>query len=173
MNYRISYYSPQGHAKELAYAFRRILPSRTPVVDLAAETAEVCDMHLIGFEFPEPKFDKIPQQIQQLLSKPEHKDILLFATCPVHAEEKLRMKIERSMIPLLPKDCKYHGLFLCQGEVYLTVLEDLLRQTEENPKCENTKLLLREYRKGKGHPNREDIRQGWRFIAKELQLSHL
>jgi hypothetical protein len=74
------------------------------------------------------------------------------------------------MIPLLPKDCKYHGLFLCQGGVYFTVLEDLLRQTEENPKCENTQLLLREYRKGKGHPNREDVRKGWRFIATALQL---
>jgi hypothetical protein len=53
------------------------------------------------------------------------------------------------------------------------VLEDLLHQTEEKTECEDTKLLLREYRKGRGHPNQEDIRKGWRFIAKELQLNHL
>jgi hypothetical protein len=56
-------------------------------------------MHLIGFEFPEPKFVKIPQQIQQFLSKPEHKDILLFATCPVGTDENLRMQIKRNMVP--------------------------------------------------------------------------
>ena len=57
-------------------------------------------------------------------------------------------------------------------KVYLTVLEDLFRQTEETTTHKDVKLLLREYRKGKGHPNREDIRKGWRFIAKELQLDH-
>lgn len=173
MNYRISYYSPQGHAKELAYAFRRILPSQTPVVDLSVEAPQSCDVHLIGFEYQEPKFDKIPQQIQEFLSKLEYKDILLFATCPVRTDENLRMQIERSMVPFLSKNCKYHGLFLCQGEVYLTVLEDVLHQTEEKTECEDAKLLLREYRKGKGHPNREDIRKGWRFIDKEFQLNHL
>lgn len=132
-----------------------------------------CDVHLIGFEYQEPKFDKIPQQIQEFLSELEYKDILLFATSPVRTDENLRVQIERSMVPFLPKNCKYHGLFLCQGEVYLTVIEDLLRQTEEKPECEDEKLLLREYRKGKGHPNREDIRKGWRFIDKEFQLNHL
>ena len=173
MNYRISYYSPQGHAKELAYAFRQILPSRTPVTDLAAVTSEACDIHLIGFEFPEPKFDNIPNQVQHFLSTLQHKEILLFAACPVHADEKLRMQTERSMIPFLPKNCKYHGLFLCQGEVYLTVLEALLRQAEETPAGTDAKLLLREYRKSKGHSNREDIRKGRRFIADELQLNDL
>ncbi len=130
MNYQISYYSPQGHAKELAYAFRQILPSRTPVVDLTADVSESYDLHLVGFEFLESKFKEIPPQVQCFLSTLEHKEILLFATCPVHTDETHRMQIERSMIPFLPKNCKYHGLFLCQGEVYLTVLEDLLRQAD-------------------------------------------
>ena len=172
MNYRISYYSPLGHAKELAYAFRQILPSRTPVTDLAAESSEVSDIHLVGFEFSEPKFDEIPRTIRQFLSNPEHKDILLFATCPVRTDENLRMQLERNMIPLLPKSCKYHGLFLCPGAVSPAVLESLL-QSEAKPRYEETKLLLREYRKSKGHPNREDIRKGWRFIADELQLNYL
>ena len=173
MNYRISYYSPQGHAKELAYAFRQILPSRTPVTDLAEGSSDTCDIHLVGFEFPEPKFDEIPKQVRYFLSALQYKEILLFAACPVRTDEKRRMHIERSMIPLLPENCKYHGLFLCQGEVHLSVFEELLRQAEEKPECTDAKLLLREYRFGKGHPNREDIRKGRRFIANEFPLNHL
>ena len=51
-----------------------------------------CDVHLVGFDYQEPKFDEIPQQI-------------------------------------------------------------------------------RKYRKGKGHPNREDIRKGCRFTANELRIN--
>lgn len=170
MYYQISYYSPQGHAKDLAFSFRRIFPSRTPVVDMAKDIRCDGNLHLIGFEFFEPKLEIIPDIIHNFLSTLENKEVLLFATCPICVTEQQQIKLERNLISALPKTCKYHGLFLCQGEVYKTKVNALTEQILQKQDNKELKELLRQYRKGKGHPNREDIRKGYRYIAAEFQL---
>lgn len=170
MHYQISYYSPQGRAKDLAFSFRRIFPSCTPVLDLTKNACRDGKIHLVGFEFSEPGLEKIPDIIQCFLSALENKEVLLFATCPICAEEQQQLKLERRLVSMLHKTCKYHGLFLCQGEVYSTIVDALAKQILQKQESQELKSLLRQYRKGKGHPNREDVRKGYRYIAAELQM---
>lgn len=132
MNYRISYYSPQGHAKELAYAFRQILPSRTPIVDLSQQFSTDGMLHLIGFEYSDNRLDTIPVLVQHFLDQLHGKDVLLFATSPVCVDTKIQEKLDMHMLSLIPADNKYHGLYLCQGEVYLTILEDTVKWANGN-----------------------------------------
>lgn len=169
MDYRISFLSPQGHARELADSFRRLLPSHTPVTDLSQQFCEEGRVHLIGFEYSGPDCEEIPVPVRQLLDRMQGKDLVVFATCPVCIDSRRWESLDRYIFSLVPADCRYHGLFLCQGEVYLNILEQT-KLLSAQPGQENAKLLLRQYRKGIGHPNREDIRNGCRFISEALSL---
>jgi len=171
MDCRISYLSPQGHARELAYSFRRILPSRTPIVDLSQQFSTDGMLHLVGFEYSDISLDTIPVPVQHFLNQLHGKDVLLFATSPVCVDTKIHDKLDRHMLSKIPADNKYHGLYLCQGEVYLTILEDTAKMADQHGNSD-AKDLLRQYRKGKGHPNREDIRKGYRFISATIPLEN-
>jgi len=170
MTYQISYFSPQGHARELALSIRKLFPSNTPTVNLVLSTEHAADVHLVGFEFLTADLTAIPSQVVLFLQTLAGRDILLFATCPICANPQLREQVEQRILPLLPPRCRFHGLFLCQGEVYVTVLETLSQQAaqEKNPELRQT---LSQYRKGRGHPNREDIRSARRFISAALHLN--
>ena len=170
MNYQISYLSPQGHAKELACSFKRLFPSRTPIIDLKKENRIDADVFLIGFEFINNDIETIPDLIQQFLSKLESREILLFATSPVFINSQMHGQLERNIRRILPEKCKFHGLFLCQGEVYVTVIDQLASIATQHPDDLHIKCLLGQYRKAKGHPNREDVRKGYRYISAALHL---
>ena len=170
MQYQIFYISPQGHAKEMALSFKRIFPSSTPVIDLAKTFYTDGTIHLIGFEFQDSDVERFPETLINFLALLEYKEILLFATCPIAVSEHRKAEIERKIRSLLPVHCKFHTLYLCQGEVYDTVLEQLAQTASENPFDVGTKHLLEQYRMARGHPNREDIRQGYRVISAAFQL---
>jgi len=125
---------------------------------------------LIGFEFLDAEVEHFPESLISFLSLLEHKEILLFATCPIAVSEHRKTEIERKILSLLPLHCKFHTLYLCQGEVYDTILDQLVQTASEHPFDGSTKHLLEQYRMARGHPNREDIRRGYRVISAAFQL---
>lgn len=167
---RISYFSPQGHARELAYLFRRLFPSNTQAVDIMNGFFGEETLHIIGFEFHEPACEQIPDIVKKFVNELTYKELLFFATCPVCPDPKIREQIEGNLISILPETCKYSGLYLCQGEVRCEVLDTLAKNVSCRRGDAEAQMLLRQYRKGRGHPNREDIRNGYRYLAAALQL---
>jgi len=138
-------------------------------VDLSQQFCTDGTIHLVGFEYSDSKLDGIPEKIQSFLDQLHEKDILLFATSPLCVNTQMQEKLDRRMLSRIPADNTYHGLYLCQGEVYLTILEDTEKLADQQGDAE-AKDLLRQYRKGKGHPNREDIRKAYRFISSSIPL---
>ena len=170
MEYQISYLSEQGHVKELARCFKTLFPSRTPVVDLSKHY--VCNKatHLVGFEYMDAQCKEIPHVIQEYLKDMSNKEILLFVTCPVCVTTGLIEEIEKDVLGVLPNNCKYHGIFACQGEVCISEIDKLCKIASGKAYKSEERILLSEYRKSRGHPNREDIRRGYRYISSELNL---
>ena len=168
MNYQICYFSPQGHARELADAFKTRFPSRTAIIDLRKEQSFDADICLIGFELVKGEVDEIPETVCKTLTKLDSSEVIAFATCPVTITEKEHRRLEMRIKSMLPQKCRFCGMFVCRGEVYDTMTKELGYMRQRFPYDESIAYLYDQYRKSKGHPNRNDVRNGLRFIAEAL-----
>lgn len=170
MQYQISYFSPLGHAEKISAALEKILPADTLTINLE-DVSEVCgEIHLIGFELGS-KLDAIPYKVLEHLEKLDEKIIFLFATCPVQVTDSIKELVERSLVPFLPEDCDYRGLYMCRGQVSERFMTELETITQQHPYNEKAKMWLAQCKKSEGHPNREDIRQACRYAAESLELN--
>lgn len=170
MQYQISYLSPLGHAEKLAAAFERMLPSDTMTINLDDESDARGEIHLVGFELGS-KMDAIPYKILEFLEKLDEKIIFLFATCPIPSIESVKERAERAVVPFLPEDCDYRGLFMCRGQASKQFMMELENFAQQQPYNEKAKVWLSQCKKSEGHPNREDLRQACRFAAEILELN--
>ena len=171
MKCQICYFSPQGHSKELAFTFKTLFPSRTAVMDLCKEKPFDADMTLIGFELLNDDVDEIPEIIRNILTTLSSGEVIVFATCPLAINEKTHWCFEMTIKSMLPPECRFHGLFVCRGEVYCTMTDDLETQKKQDSENTAASYVLNQYRMSKGHPNSVDVRNGRRFISRALNLN--
>lgn len=170
MNYQICYMSPQGHAEKLALGFLPIFPAGTEVVDLSKGKYSDADRYLIGFELLENDINRILEKIAGFLPNVKHKEVLLFATCPVAVDEEFHRTLDRSIKQNLLKESTFRGLFVCRGEAFKAVIKMFLGLQKRPYDCKVIAAVQEEYQMSKGHPNRNDIRNGLRFISEALDV---
>lgn len=170
MQYQISYYSPLGHAEKMATAFEKMLPPDTLTINLDEESDVCGEIHMIGLELGS-KLDAIPYKVLEFLEKLDEKIIFLFATCPIQATESVKERVERALVPFLPEDCDYRGLFMCRGQASGRFVMELENFAQQQPYNEKAKVWLAQCKKSEGHPNREDVRQACSFAAEVLELN--
>ncbi len=170
MNCQICYLGPQGHARDLAFTFKTLFPSRTAVMDLLKEQPFDADITLIGFELLKDDVDEIPEIVRNILTTLRSREVILFVTCPLAINEKTHRYFEITIKSMLPQKCRFRGMFVCRGEVYDTMIEELGYMRQQFPNDEGVAYLYDQYRRSKGHPNRIDIRNGRRFIADAWDL---
>ena len=158
MQYQISYYSPQGHAKKLAMAYKQLLPFLNPIVDLSNQIVTNNCIHLVGFEFSDTKVDEIPFIIEQFLSGMADMQVLVFATTPLCVNDALHKQAEELVLTCIPEKCKFLGFFLCQGEASSGLIEKLVLLRTKDPSNQDLRSELRMCRSSRFHPIRQDIR---------------
>ena len=171
MKYQICYVSPQGHAEKLALGFHSIFPAGTDVIDLSKENYSDADHYLIGFELLESDIDCILEKIAALLPDVKNKEVLLFATCPVAMDEDFHRSLERRIKDTLLQVCQFRGLFVCRGTAFKTVIRPLLGLQKRPREYDVLAAVQEEYQLSKKHPNRNDIRNGCRFITDAWNLN--
>lgn len=170
MQYQISYFSPSGHTEKMTADLGKILPSNTLTVNLDKEP-EICgETHIIGFELGS-KLDAIPYKVLDFLEKLDEKVILLFCTCPVQPTESIKERTERAILPFLPDDCDYRGMYMCRGQVPERFQAELDRILKAQPDNENVRVWINQCKKSEGHPNSENIRNMCQFAAEALELN--
>lgn len=169
MKYQISYLSPVGNCAKLAEAFEDILED-VCVVDLECDNEIAGEVHLVGFEMNEVNFKAIPYEIMEFLDGVEGKTVLLFATCPFQADQVTRDQLERVILPFLPNDCDYRGLFLCSGQGTNAFLSNIRTLAQKRPEDEKVSSLLKSCQDSVGHPDEDDIMRACLFVSKELEL---
>lgn len=170
MQYQISYFSPNGHAETLVNAFCQMLPHDTYVSNLEEESTPYADVQLVGFDMGGTNLDAIPFKVIEYLEKLEGKIIFLFATVPFHANDNVRSRINKSVIPFLPEECDYRGLYLCSAEPSNALLNDLNNVISHNPNNTRAKQWLELCQKATGHPDRTDVQRGCQFARHVLEL---
>lgn len=169
MQYQISYLSPNGHAEKLAQAFRRVLPGDTRTANLEEGSNACADVQLIGFEIGGTKVDVIPFRVLEYLEGLEGKVILLFATVPFQPNDAVRNRVNNAVLPFLPDECDYRGIYLCAAQPPQTLVRDLRSVLSAQPEHDRAKFWLEQCEKAQGHPDAEDLKKGCQFMLHALQ----
>lgn len=170
MQYQISYLSPNGHAETLAKAFSRILPGNTIAFDLEEDGTAYADVQLVGFELGGTRCDAIPFKVLEYLEALNGKIVFLFATVPFQPNDAVRNRVNNSVIPFLPDECDYRGLYLCPAQSPESLVRDLQNVIASQPENTRARYWLEQCEKAKGHPNAEDLRKGCQFMRHVLEL---
>ena len=98
-----------------------------------------------------------------VLENLEGKTILCCVTCGMALRES-KDSIEHNLLPFLPDECDYRGLFFCPGQIPASVMETVQTALDENPENQQAKVMLEAFQHSMNHPDTEDLRDLRRFI---------
>lgn len=162
MQYQIGYLDTYGNAGILAKKIEQYLPiGSSAIIDMAKESLSgTADVFLVCFEMTR---EAVPLEIMEALELLEGKRIALFVLCAAKTENEKR-DVERRLIPFLPDQCDYKGLFTCMGQMPSAIknsVDEILSTQPENPQAIT---LDRIYRQSLGHPDEEDFSSLRKFL---------
>jgi len=171
MQYQISYYSPNGRAETLVNAFCQMLPNDSYISNLEEEDVPYADIQLVGFDMGGTNLDAIPFKVIEYLEKLDGKAIFLFATVPFIPNEAVEGRIHNNVLPFLPDECDFRGLYLCGAEPSNALLQDLRRLVAQQPENTRAKHWLERCERAVEHPDRNDVLKGCQFMKHVLDLN--
>jgi hypothetical protein len=168
MHYEVAYLSNSGNTTALAERIPEFLPGEAVhMTDLSqGEACANADVYLVGFGINR---GTIPVKIMDALELAEGKTVLLFVTGGVEPTQEYQAAVERKILPFLPDDCDYRGLFLCAGQFPDAVVQNLQEVLRRQPDHAQARSLLEHHQKTLGHPNDSDVEHFRVFLETQLQ----
>lgn len=165
MKYEIAYLSSSGNTALLARTIAAMFPAEeAQLTDMAREEIfPAADVYFIGFGVNRAA---VPLKVMEALEYTGGKRALLFVTCGMEPTDDYKAQIEQKVLPFVPDDCDYRGLYLCAGQFPEEVERSLRETFQQNPDNAQTKRLLENCRKACGHPNGADL-DALRFFVRE------
>lgn len=167
MKYEIAYLSSSGNTAVLARAIASMLPADdTHLTDLSLDdVSETADIYFIGFGINR---GMVPMKIMDALECADGKTAVLFVTCGMEPTDSYKSSIERKILPFIPDDCDYKGLFLCAGQFSETVVDNMKEALRLHPENTQAKAFWESYQKSYGHPDDEDLESLQDFVWEAL-----
>lgn len=168
MKYEIAYLSRSGHTAALAEDISEMLSDEeVHLTDLAqSDMNEDAEVYLLGFSIDR---GAVPMRIMDALERTEGRVVLLFVTSGMEPTAPYRSSVERKILPFLPDECDYRGLFLCPAQFSDDTVQrvrEILRHQPEHPQA---RALMESYQKTCGHPNALDMEKLREFIWEALE----
>ena len=167
MKYEVAYISQSGNTATLAEEIADMLfEEKVRLTDLSCgEASEDADVYLIGFGVNR---GTIPMKVMDALEIMENKTIILFATCGMEPTGNYKSSVERKILPFLPDDCDYRGLFLCAGQFPDEVIRNIQEVLKHTPENAQARSILEHHQKTCGHPNDKDLEELRDFVWTSL-----
>lgn len=167
MKYEIAYISQSGNSEKLAHGIADGLPQdSTFVTDLSCEKVTgKADIYLIVFGINR---GMVPLKVMELLEELHGKILLFFITSGMEPVQEYRDAMERKLLPFIPDDCDYRGLFMCPGRFPEHVLRAAQEKLAVEPEYAAAKNVLSDAELSADHPNQTDIENAGRFIREHL-----
>jgi flavodoxin len=167
MRYEIAYVSQSGNTERMAYGIADNLSDNSTVItDLANEKITgQADIYMLGFGVNK---GTIPLSLMDALDELHGKKIIFFVTSGVEPTEEYKHSVEKKLMPFLPDDCEYYGLFMCYGKWNENVLQKAQNILSSDPENQTAKRVLAEAKNATAHPNDSDFAEVVRFIKKQL-----
>lgn len=160
MEYQIAYLDIYGNAGILAEEISGILHGAELVNLSKQEISDDANSYLLVFEITQ---NAIPLKIMDILENLEGKTILCFVACGMALFEE-KEDVEHNLLPFLPDECDYRGLFFCPGQIPSSVMDTIQKALDENPENKQAQAMLEAFQHAKNHPDAEDFRELRRFI---------
>ena len=167
MKYEIAYISQSGNTATLAEEIAEMFSDEEVyLTDLSCEEiSEDADVYFVGYGVNR---GAVPMKIMDALEIAEGKTILLFVTCGMEPTEGYKSSVERKILPFLPDDCDYKGLFLCPGQFPEDVIRNVQEVLRRQPDNTAARTLAENHRKTYGHPNDADLERLRDFVWEKL-----
>jgi flavodoxin len=119
------------------------------------------DIHIIGFHTNK---DTIPIDVLDYIENLEGKQILFYICDYFDASGDHRDKLEKRLLPFLPDECEYQGMFLCLEEMPSSTIDKISQLQKSNIDDEKIQFLIDKYNNAKGRPDEVDIYKLFNFI---------
>lgn len=163
MRYEIAYVSQSGNTEKLAYGiFDKLSDKTTMITDLSHEDITgKAEIYLLGFGVNK---GTVPLSVMDALDELHGKKIIFFLTSGVEPTESYRKTIEKKLLPFIPDDCEYKGLFMCYGKWSENILRKVQEALDEEPGNQTAMKVLEESKKATSHPNEADFSEAVKFI---------
>ena len=160
MDYQMAYFNVYGNAGVLADEIQAILAG-AELVDLnRQEISYDADVYLLVFEITQAA---IPLKIMDVMENLEGKTILCCVICGMALHES-KDSIEHNLLPFIPDECDYRGMFFCPGQIPASVMETVQTALDENPENQRARVMLEAFQHSMNHPDTDDLRELRRFI---------
>lgn len=160
MEYQIAYLNVYGNAGVLADEIQAILAG-AELVDLNwQEISYDADVYMLVFEITQAA---VPLKIMDVLENLEGKTLLCCVTCGMALHES-KDSIEHNLLPFIPDECDYRGMFFCPGQIPDSVMETVQTALDENPENQRARIMLEAFQHSMNHPDTDDLRKLRRFI---------
>jgi flavodoxin len=167
LNYEVAYLSRSGNTAVLAEALAGMFSDeKVHLTDLSQDDAAGdADVYLIGYGVNRGTF---PVKIMDTLELAEGKTVLLFCTGGVDPTTEYQKSVERKVLPFLPDECDYRGLFLCAGQFPDEVIQNVQEVLRRDPDNAQARSLLEQAQKARTHPDKNDLANLRKFVREKL-----
>jgi hypothetical protein len=167
MQVEIAYVSLSGNTEKLAHELAdKFPPEDTFVTDLSHEMITgTADTYLFGFGVNK---GAVPLSIMDALDELHEKKIMFFVTCGMEPTEEYKETVEKRLLPFIPDDCIYCGLFMCRGKFPENVIRAVQNKLEEEPDNSYARRVLADAEGSSEHPSASDCEQAYSFISERL-----
>jgi hypothetical protein len=158
--YQIDYVDTSTATKKIATELSKKLNSNLLSLSQLSDAGDA-DIHIIGFNMHK---DSIPIDVLNYLEKLDGKQILFYVCDYLDDSEEHRNRIENKLLPFLPDECDYRGMFLCLEEMPQKALDQIGELQKSNIDDQRIQFLIDKYNAGRGKPDDVDIYKLFNFI---------
>jgi hypothetical protein len=132
------------------------------MLDLSSDNDNYdADIHIIGFHTNK---DTIPIEVLDYIENLDGKQIIFYVCDYFDTSDDHRDKLERMILPFLPDECEYLGMFLCLEEMPSSTFEKITQLQKSNVDDERIQILIDKYNAGQGRPDEVDIYKLFNFV---------
>jgi flavodoxin len=167
MKYEVAYLSKSGNTAILAQEIAaQLAREEVHLTDLEQEDPwEDADVYFIGYGVNR---GAVPMKVMDTLDLAEGKTVVLFVTGGMAPTQEHKEALERKVIPFLPDNCDYRGMFLCGGAFPTQLVEQAQSVLQQQPDNPQAKALLAHHQKTVGHPDNQDLDNLRSFLWERL-----
>ncbi|MDD3140365.1 MAG: flavodoxin family protein [Lachnospiraceae bacterium] len=165
MKYGIIFVSKTGNTEKLAKAIYESIPDNSKDIQRLTEESEydLADTVFVGFW---TDHGTCSMEVLNYLSELHDKNIVLFGTCGMGADEAYYRRIEKQVNVWISDDNNYLGIFMCQGKMPMNIRNKYEAILEQGNQDDKALKMIRNFDEALLHPNQEDYEKADAFVNK-------
>ncbi len=167
MKIELDVFSSNTQMQRITDALRELLEDeRICTADIGTDEPMIdADVHLVCFDI---RKHACPFLVIEWIERLEGKEILLIGFSALGGIEGYPRRIESQILPFLPDDCDYKGMYLCPSTMNDEELAYLEKQMVQNGKRENISKIHQMYEDSLSHPDEGDILEVVQYVREKL-----